>query len=218
MFIGHFGIGFGAKKFTPAVSLGFLFIAAQFLDLLWPTLLLFNVEHVRITPGITRMTPLDFFDYPVTHSLIMAIVWGVLLGLIAFIFLRNIKYSLIIALCVISHWLLDLLVHRPDLPLLPGDPDRFGFGLWNWPVAATLLEGLVFIGGVVLYYRATSAKNKFGKYGLISLIALLLLSHLANLVGPPPPSITAIAWAGQLQWLFVILAFFVDKYRVPLAK
>lgn len=215
MFIGHFGIGFGAKKFAPGISLGFLFIAAQFLDLLWPTLLLFNVEHVKISTGITRMTPLDFFDYPITHSLLMAVIWGLLWGFITWLFIRNIKFSIIIFLCVVSHWLLDLLVHRPDLPILPGDPARVGFGLWNWPFAATILEGIVFFGGVFLYYNTTSAKNKFGKYGLICLIAFLLLSHLGNIFGPPPPSVTAIVWAGQLQWLFVILAFFVDNNREP---
>ena len=214
MFIGHFGIGFGAKKLAPAISLGFLFIAAQFLDLLWPTLLLLGVEHVKISPGITRFTPLDFVDYPVSHSLAMAIVWGILLGLITWLFIKKIKYSVIIFLCVVSHWLLDLIVHRPDLPILPGDSTRLGFGLWNYPVIATILEGIVFLGGVFLYYKATSAKNKIGKYGLIVLIAFLLISHIGNMIGPPPPSVTAIAWAGQLQWLFVILAFFVDKNRV----
>jgi len=122
MFIGHFGIGFGAKKLAPGISLGFLFIAAQFLDLLWPTLLLFNIEHVKISPGITRMTPFDFFDFPITHSLAMAIVWGILLGSLAWFFIRNFKYAVIIFLCVVSHWILDLLVHRPDLPILPGSP------------------------------------------------------------------------------------------------
>lgn len=214
MFIGHFGIGFGAKKLAPAISLGILFIAAQFLDLLWPTLLLFNVEHVRIMPGITRMTPLNFTDYPITHSMVMAMVWGILLGFICWLVTKKLKLSVIIFLCVVSHWILDLLVHRPDLPVMPGSPTRLGFGLWNWPFWATLIEAILFVGGVFLYYRATSAKNKFGQYGLIALIALLLISHIGNMVGPPPPSVKMIAWAGQLQWLFVILAFFVDKNRV----
>jgi hypothetical protein len=148
----------------------------------------------------------------------MAIVWGLLSGLIAWLFLKNSRYFIIISLCVISHWFLDLLVHRPDLPLFPGDTAYIGFGLWNYPVIASILEGIIFFGGIFLYYNTTSAKNKFGKYGLIGLIAFLLLSHIGNMIGPPPPSVTAIAWAGQLQWLFVILAFFVDKSRVPLVK
>ncbi len=213
MFIGHFGIGFGAKKYAPAVSLGVLFIAAQFLDLLWPTLLLLDVEHVAISPGITRMTPLDFTDYPITHSLALAFLWSLGLGLIAWAFLKRTKYAIVIFLCVISHWLLDLIVHRPDLPLLPGSGMKVGLGLWNEPLAATAIEAIIFLGGVYLYSRMTAAKNGFGKYGLIALVALLVLIQIANMLSPPPPNVQAIAWAGHLQWLFVILAFFVDKHR-----
>jgi len=213
MFIGHFGIGFGAKKYAPGISLAILFIAAQFLDLLWPTLLLFGVEHVSIAPGITKMTPLDFTDYPVTHSLGVVLLWGLLLGVITQLVLKKWKYAAVIFLCVISHWFLDLLVHRPDLPLYPGSSMRLGFGLWNYPVVATALEVFLFLGGVYLYTKATTARTKFGNYGLLILVALLLLIHLANIFGPAPPSVDAIAWAGHLQWLFVILALFVDKHR-----
>ncbi len=119
---------------------------------------------------------------------------------------------------MVSHWFLDLLVHRPDLPVVPGGATRLGFGLWNYPVVATLIEGIIFLGGVFLYYKVTAAKNKFGKYGLMGLVAFLLLIQVGNTIGPPPPSITAIAWAGQLQWLFVVFAFFVDKNRLAVGK
>jgi membrane-bound metal-dependent hydrolase YbcI (DUF457 family) len=213
MFIGHFGIGFGAKRFVP-VSLGFLFIAAQFSDLLWPALLQTGIEHVKILPGITRVTPLDFSDYPISHSLAMAIVWGVVLGLFCQVFLKNIKYSVVIFICVISHWFLDFIVHRPDLPIFPGGSARFGLGLWNYPYLAALIEGMIFIGGVILYYMTTTAKNRFGTFGLIGLIVFLLLIQAGNMIGPPPPTVNAIAWSGQLQWLIVIFAFFIDKNRV----
>ncbi len=214
MFIGHFGVGFGAKKFAPKISLGFLFIAAQFLDLLWPTLLLLDVEHVTISPGITKSAPLDFVDYPISHSLVMAIVWGILLGLLCWLFVKNLKYSVIIFICVVSHWFLDLIVHRPDLPIMPGGSTRLGFGLWNYPVLSIIVEGIIFLGGVFLYYRTTETKNKFGTYGLLAMVLLLILIYVANIVGPPPPNVNAIAWAGQLQWLFVVFAFFIDKNRV----
>ncbi len=214
MFLGHFGIGFGAKKYAPAISLGFLFVAAQFLDLLWPTLLLLDVEHVSIVPGITKVTPLDFVDYPITHSLAMVLVWGILLGLITWGFMKNFKYSAIILVCVVSHWFLDLLVHRPDLPILPGASTRLGFGIWNYPILTALAEAFFFFGGVYLYAKTTAAKNKFGRFGLIGLVIFFVLIQVANMFGPPPPSVTAIAWAGQLQWLFVVIAFFVDKNRV----
>jgi len=214
MFIGHFGIGFGSKKFAPALSLGVLFIAAQFLDLLWPTLLLLDLEHVTIAPGITDFTPLDFIDYPISHSLVMVAGWGFLLGILAWLYMKELKYLYIIFLCVVSHWFLDLIVHRPDLPLVPGDSARVGFGLWNYPVVSMIIECAIFLGGVFLYYRSTSEKNAFGKYGLIGLVTFLLLIQVANMVGPPPPSVTAIAWAGQLQWIFVVLAFYIDKNRI----
>lgn len=218
MFIGHFGIGFGSKKFAPALSLGVLFIAAQFLDLLWPTLLLLDLEHVTIAPGITEFTPLDFIDYPISHSLVMVAGWGFLLGILAWLYMKELKYLVIIFLCVVSHWVLDLIVHRPDLPLAPGDSMRVGFGLWNYPVFSMIIECVIFLGGVYLYYRSTTAKNGFGTYGLFGLVAFLMLIQVANMVGPPPPSVAAIAWAGQLQWVFVILAFFIDKNRVVLEK
>ena len=122
MFIGHFGVGFAVKKAAPGISLGLLFIAVQFLDLLWPTLLLLDIEHVVISPGITKSTPLDFTDYPISHSLIMVIGWGFAFGLIYWLVKRKIHHAIVLAACVASHWLLDLIVHRPDLPCIPGNP------------------------------------------------------------------------------------------------
>lgn len=213
MFIGHFGVGFGAKKYATGISLGMLFLAAQFLDLLWPTLLLLDIEHVSISPGITKLTPLDFYDYPVSHSLMVVIGWGILFGLLFWLVTKKTKYAIIIVVCVISHWFLDMLMHRPDLPLMPGHSTKVGLGLWNHPLAAHLIEGLVFTAGVFIYYKTTFPKNKFGQFGLMGLVVLLIIIQITNMAGPVPPGVTAIAVAGQLQWLFVILAFFVDKNR-----
>jgi membrane-bound metal-dependent hydrolase YbcI (DUF457 family) len=213
MFIGHFGVGFGAKKAAPGVSLGVLFIAAQFIDLLWPILLLLGIEHVLISPGITKTTPLDFIDYPVSHSLLFVVIWSLIVGAIYFLIRKNFKYAVILALCVISHWLLDLIVHRPDLPLYPGDSPVFGFGIWNNMLLTFIIEVGIFITGIILYVRTTSPANKIGKYGLWILIALLSIIYVMNLFGPPPPDVNMIAWAGNLQWLFVLLAFWVDKNR-----
>jgi hypothetical protein len=214
MFIGHFGIGFGAKKFAPKLSLGFLFIAAQFIDLLWPVLLLLNIEHVVISPGITKLTPFDFVDYPISHSLIMVLLWGILLGIICWFFLKNVKFSFVIFFIVLSHWLLDLIVHRPDLPLLPGNELRFGLGLWNYQIASIITEVIIFAAGLYFYYRTTKPKNNFGKYGLIILVVLFITAYIMNIISPPPTDIKLIAWAGNLQWLFILLAFFVDRNRV----
>lgn len=213
MFIGHFAVGMGAKAAAPKVSLGSLFLAAQLLDLLWPTFLLLGVEHVEIEPGITRLTPLDFTSYPITHSLLMACVWGVLLGGVFWLIHKNSKIAIVIGLCVVSHWVLDLIVHRPDLPLYPGDSPKLGLGLWNSLAGSLLVEGAVFIAGVAIYLRTTTAKNKTGIFSFWALTVFLVLIYIGNLFGPPPPSVSAIAWAGQLQWLFVIWAYWTDRNR-----
>lgn len=214
MFIGHFGIGFGAKKAAPAVSLGTLFLAAQFLDLLWPILLLLGIEHAEIKPGTGHSQPIAFTDYPVSHSLLAVAGWGLLFGLIYWLFKKNFRNAFLLALCVVSHWFLDLIVHLPDLPLYPGNSSPlYGFQLWNSFWGTLLVEGSIFITGIYLYIKNTRAKNKQGNIGLWILTALLLISHIANLTGPPPPSMNAVAWAGNLQWLFVILAYWTDRNR-----
>jgi membrane-bound metal-dependent hydrolase YbcI (DUF457 family) len=120
MFIGHFGTAFAAKKIVPQPSLGTLILAAQFIDLLWPVLLLLGFEKVAIDPGNTTVTPLDFYHYPISHSLLGVLGWGVLLGVVYYLIKKNWKSSLVLGTLVLSHWLLDLLTHRPDLPLIPG--------------------------------------------------------------------------------------------------
>ena len=214
MFIGHFGLGFGAKKAASSVSLGTFFIAAQFLDLLWPVLLLLYAEHAVIKPGSGHAQPIEFTDYPISHSLVMVIGWAALFAFVHWLFKKNVKAALVLGLCVISHWVLDLIVHLPDLPLYPGSNSaKYGFELWNSFWGTLLVEGSIFITGLVLYIRSTAAKNKQGSIGLWILVGLLLVSHAANLFGPPPPAMNAVAWAGNLQWLFVILAYWVDHNR-----
>ena len=161
MFIGHFAVGFGAKRFAPRASLGTLFLAAQFIDLLWPTLLLFGVERVRIAPGITAFTPLDFEHYPWSHSLFMVIVWGALFGVVYYALRRDARASAVLAMAVFSHWLLDFLTHRPDLPLWP-DGTRVGLGLWNSVPATLAMEIGLFVCGILLYVRSTRARDATG--------------------------------------------------------
>jgi len=131
MFIGHFGAGFTAKKLDKSTSLGTYFMAAQWIDLIWPVLLLLGIEKVEIEPNISAVTPLDFVYYPFTHSLLGVIIWGVLFGLVYFIIKKKLKTAIILGVLVISHWLLDLLVHIPDLPLIPGLDLKVGLDLWN---------------------------------------------------------------------------------------
>ena len=215
MFIGHFGIAFAARRCTQQISLGTAFLAAQFLDLLWPTLLLVGVESVRIEPGATEVTPLVFEHYPISHSLLMAGVWALAVAAGYAALRRSLAGSIVVALLVVSHWMLDALVHAPDLPFAPGVDAFAGLGLWNSRAATLLAEVPMFVIGVWLYARGTQARDRIGRFGLLGLVAFLALIHAGNLYGPPPPSVAAIAWVGQAQWLLVLWAFWIDRHRVP---
>jgi len=213
MFIGHFGVGLAAKPVARKVSLGTLFLASQFIDLLWPALLLLGLEDVRIAPGDTRLTPLAFTHYPISHSLLAVAGWSLLFGAVFFAIRRRAREAFVCGALVASHWLLDLLTHRPDLPLSPGGSARVGLGLWNHPVAAIGIELLIFVGGLFLYLRTTAASDRVGSVGLWGLVAFLALIYGGNIFGPPPPSVGAIAWAGQAQWLLVAWGYWVDRHR-----
>lgn len=215
MFLGHYAAGLAAKKAAPEVSLGTLFLSAQLVDLLWPLFLLLGLEHVRIDPGNTAVTPLDFYDYPYTHSLLGAIVWSVAAGAVYFAVRRSSRGAGVVGLVVFSHWILDLVTHRPDLPLGIGVVVFFGLGLWDSVVGTVVVEAGIFLLGVVLYHKATRAKDRIGTYGFWGLVVFLSLIYVANLVGPPPPDASVIAIAGNASWLFVIWAYWVDRHRVP---
>ncbi len=214
MFLGHFAVGLGAKKFAPAISLGTFFIAIQFLDLLWPTLLLLKIEHVVIRPELEGSKTLAFTDYPISHSLLLTIVWSLLVGGLYWLLKKDLKASIILAICVLSHWLLDFIVHFPDLPLYPGKSPLVGLGLWSSTVGTLVIEGAIFIIGIALYLNATVAKNNAGRIVFWVLIALLISTHLSSLFAPAPPSVTALAWSAQLQWVFVLLAYWADRNRI----
>lgn len=217
MFLGHYGVAFGTKKLAPATSLGTLVLAAQFLDILWPSLLLLGVEKVRIVPGFTAVNPLDFVSYPISHSLAMSLLWGVLFGAVYWLVRRYRTGAIVAAACVVSHWFLDLVVHVPDLPLVPGSSVKVGLGLWNSLPATLLAEVAIFAAGIAVYARSTRAADRIGRYGLRGLVIFLAVTYLASLLGPPPPSAAALAWAGEAQWLIVLWAYWIDRHRVPAA-
>jgi hypothetical protein len=212
MFIGHFGVGLGLKNRAPSVSLGTLFLAAQFIDLLWPTLLLLGIEKVELSPA-AKGPPLRFTEYPISHSLVMVLVWAVLFGGVYYLLRRHVTGALVCGIAVVSHWFLDLIVHHSDLPILPASTGRYGFGLWDSLAGSALVEGVIFALGLWLYCRATTPLDRIGSIGFWALIAFLVVIHLANIFGPPPPSVSAVAWAGHAQWLLVLWAYWVDGHR-----
>ena len=214
MFLGHFGLAFGAKKPAPGLSLGALFAASQFADLLWPTLLLLGYERVVIRPGITTVTPLDFVSYPYSHSLLALCAWAVLWLAIYLVLARTrIAASITIAALVLSHWLLDYVTHRPDLPLTPGGSARVGLGLWNSLPGTLIAEFAIFAAGLLLYLRATAPRDRAGSVGLWALAIFMMVVYLASVFGPPPPSPSAIAWTAQSMWLLVVWGYWVDRHR-----
>ncbi|MBU0676452.1 MAG: hypothetical protein KJ950_17590 [Proteobacteria bacterium] len=213
MFIGHFGVGFGAKSVAPKISLGTLFVAAQFIDLLWPTLLLLGVERVRIVPGATVVTPLLFEQYPISHSLLAVAGWALLVGLISLVLWRQPRRAFVLGALVISHWGLDAIVHRPDLPLYPGSEILIGMKAWSSLPLTLAIEVPIFALGVWLYGRVTRPDDAIGKWGFRWLVIFMGIVYGGNLFGPPPPSTTAIAWSGQLQWLLVLWGYWIDSHR-----
>jgi len=212
MLIGHVAVALGAKKAAPKTSLGTLLLAAQWPDLVWPLFLTLGWERVRIVPGITAVSPLDFTRYPFTHSLLADFGWALILAGVYLVFKKNRRGALLIGLCVMSHWGLDFLSHRPDLPLYPGS-QLVGLGLWNSVAGTLLIEGGLFVAGVLIYSRATRAQDKIGEYSLKTFVGLLVLIYLASLMGSPPPSVAAVEWAGVFSWLFIAWAYWIDQHR-----
>jgi membrane-bound metal-dependent hydrolase YbcI (DUF457 family) len=212
LFIGHFGAGFAGKKLAPEVSLGTLFLSVQFADGLWPLLLLLGVEHVRITPGIMKLSPFDFYDYPFSHSLPALVLWGIAVGAVSFVARGRVRGAAVLVAGVVSHWFLDFVMHRPDMPVLPRGP-YVGLGLWNSPPATLLVETALYGSGIALYLNATRAKDKVGVRAFWVLVILLYGIWIASLFGPPPPSVTPVAISGIAMWLTIPWGYWIDRHR-----
>jgi hypothetical protein len=214
MFIGHHAVAFAAKRVAPRTSLGTLMLAATLLDLIWPLFLLLGIETVRIQPGNTAFTPLDFVSYPWTHSLLTAVAWSVVAGGLYYGCTRYGRGAVTVGCAVVSHWVLDFFTHRPDLPLYPGGP-KVGLGLWAHPAATIALESVMFAGGIAIYLISTRPQDGKGWMILWSFIVFLVATYVANIIGPPPPSERALALAALLAWIFPLWAWSADARRGP---
>jgi len=218
VFLGHFAAGLAAKKLTPYTSLGTLLLSAQLLDLIWPTLLLLDIERVRIAPGNTAVTPLDFVSYPWSHSLLMAAVWALLFSGLYVLIRRYPRGAIATLGLVLSHWVLDLVTHRPDLPLVPFTGPVVGLGLWNSLPATVVVEGLMFALGLYLYKINTEPVDKVGSGAFVAFAIALVAIYAASLFGPPPPDEKMIAYAGHAQWLLVAWGYWLDRHRVAIRQ
>lgn len=215
MFLGHFGVALAAKKAAPRVSLGWLVVGTQLADLLWPIFLILGWETVRIAPGITRVTPLDFTWYPFSHGLVADVAWGALLGAGYFAWHRDRLGALVLAACVPSHWLLDYVVHRPDLPLYPGSA-LHGLCLWNSLTSTLVVELGLFVAGLAIYLRATRAWGA-GRPVLWAWSGFLVLAYAASVFGPPPPNVRTLAYSALAVWLLPLWAAWADRRRPKIA-
>ena len=213
MFIGHYAVGFALKRAAPAVSLGWLFAAVQLPDLLWPVLLLLGVEQVRVDPGNTAFTPLDFVSYPYSHSLLLVCVWSAAFGLLYHVRHSRGAAGVVLAAAVASHWVLDWIVHRPDLPVAPWSGARAGLSLWNSIPGTLAIEVPMYLIGVWLYARSTRPYRRAGRLGFVALAVFLALVYAANLLGPPPPDSRTVAFVTMSLWLLPPWAAWCDAGR-----
>jgi len=213
MFIGHYALGFAAKRLAPRTSLGTLFVAPTLADLLWPIFLLLGIEHAHVVPGPNPFLTLWLDDYPYSHSLFALIVWGALFGFLYKTKRGDGRAALVIGLLVVSHWVLDLVTHRPDIQLYPGGA-KLGLGLWNSPAATVIVETVMLIAGVVIYLRASGARDAIGRWGLWGLVVVLAASYYSTLFTASPTDIRALAIGGLFfEAVFVLVAWWVDRHR-----
>ena len=216
MGIGHLAVGFAARRVAPEVPLALLLLAATLLDVLWGTFVLLGVEHARVVPGITAASPLDLYDYPLSHSLIGAAVWSALAAALFLLVPRGRGAVLIVAGCVLSHWVLDVVSHRPDVPVGWRGP-YLGLGLWNSVPATIAVEEAMLAAGVLLYARATAPRTRTGSWGLAALAIALAALGAAGSLAPPPPSITPVAASNVIGLLLLFFAHAVDRRRTAVA-
>jgi hypothetical protein len=215
MFVGHYGVAFAVKSERNKIPLWVLFVAVQLLDFLWAPFVLLGIEKVRMVPGITATNALDLYYMPYTHSFVGALVWS---GLAALLYkvASGAKASraavLIVAFAVFSHWILDLIVHRPDLAIYD-DTLKVGFGLWNYRGLEFVLEIAILVGGVFLYLRRNNSIAR--KAGTVVFGVVLILIQAGNtFVRRPPPSDRAFAITALVFYtLFAGVALLLEKRR-----
>jgi hypothetical protein len=198
----------------PRLPLAVLLAAPQVLDLLWPIFVLLGIEHVEVAPSDTAFTPLRFVSYPWSHSLVMSIVWGIALGAIVRVRGASLRSAGIVVALVVSHWVLDVASHRGDMPLWPGGGPLLGLGLWRSVPATLVIEIGMYAVGIALYVRATRSRDRTGTWAFIGLLGFLFVAYVANVLGPPPPSATAVALSALALWLIPLWGVWIERHRL----
>jgi hypothetical protein len=213
MFVGHLAVALAAKRNAPAVNLGWLMAGVTALDLVWPVFVIAGIEHVRILPGATAFTPLVFDSYPWSHSLVTAFGWGILLALIAR-WRTPLPVSGLLVWLVVSHWFLDFVSHAPDMPIWPSDSSpKYGLRLWDSIPLTFIVEGAIWVAGIVVFLRVPSRRTKGAAIAFWSLVALCSFIWVTGPWSPPPPSERALGWFALIGWLTVPWAALADRQK-----
>ena len=213
MFIGHFAVGFATKRLAPQALLGWHIAAPLFLDVLFPIFVALGIESLSVEPGYTAVMPLNLHDIPWSHSLVMSVVWSVAFGGAYFALRKDARAAAVLGAGVFSHFVLDVVTHRPEMQLWPGAPHVLGLHLWSSVPGTLAIEGAIFAAGVWLYASGTRATQRRGTVSFAIYVGLLLATYFATVFGPPPPNNTA-ALAGVFLLIPLIpWAASFDRYR-----
>lgn len=212
MLVGHLAVALAAKRIEPRVRLGAAVAAAFALDLLWPILLILGLESVEVHPGDTAFTNLAFVSYPWSHSLAAVLVWAAVAGMVAFHMTAQRRVAIVFGTLVASHWVLDFITHRPDLPLWPGGP-LAGLGVWQSIPGTVLVEGGLLALATWLYISRFPTRGRTGRWALAGLLAVLGGIWVTQPWAPPPPSATAVAWGALVLWALLPWAAWIERHR-----
>lgn len=216
MFVGHYAVSLALKSFEKRVSLGVLFLAVQFVDILFFPFVLAGIERINVIENFTQSTHFELEYMPYTHSLLGSVLWVAgAYALFRWIVVKNSSVAIVVALAVFSHWALDLIVHTPDLPLWSNESLKVGFGLWNNAIVTFALEAVLLVAALGLYLRTTTAKNVVGRYGMSVFVGFLILFNVPNIFGPllDDSELGLAITALTAYFLFAAAAFWLDTKR-----
>jgi hypothetical protein len=201
MHVGHFAAGFIGKRIETEVSLGTLVLASVLADLLSGLFVYVDLEQVNITTGRGAANYFEPVNIAFSHSLLMLVLWGALFAGAYYVWRRNLRGAIILFCLVVAHWFLDVIAHKPIMPLAPGSNARVGLGLWTNIPATLIVEGGLWVLAIVLYLRGTKAKNRLAFFVFWPVVLLLTLLAWNNIAGPPPPN------HGRVEFLFSFFYF-----------
>jgi len=214
MLAGHLAVGFAAKRIEPRVSLGTTVLASMLPDLLWSGFMLTGTEHVAFRQAIGAGNYFAASDIAFSHSLLMDVIWAAMLALAYFLLRRYLRGALVLFAAVLSHWVLDVIAHRPDMPLAPGVHKLLGLGLWTSVPATLIVEGGMWLAAIVVYVRTTRPRNRAGSYVFWLVVAVLTLAWYNNIAGPPPPNPSAAGISSLIFFsLTVAWAYWMNRLR-----